>query len=232
MKNVFLFLALVITSVAILVSFGVAYVLYGADRTIADAFSRTASQALKVPVSIGTASFALSDGENRLTAVQVANPPGFGAGPAIEIPMITWQTNPRFSSAELTYVDRLVIDGARVTLEISGETNNLNLLNSAIGAFGSLVSPSARPVIIKEIMLSGGTVTLRAESLGAATSDFPLPDSRVRNVGSPGAPVSHAEIATALADLTMSAVERATRRLDINTGLPVAGDRPPALRPR
>ncbi len=232
MKNVFLFLALVITGAAAVVSLGVGYVLYNADRTIADELSGIGSKVLKVPVSIGAASFALADGENRLTAVEVTNPPGFGSGPAIEIPDVTWQTNPRFSSADMTYIDRLIIDGARVTLEISGETNNLNLLNSAVGAFAAKMSPPTHAIIVKEITLTNGTVTLRADSFGAAAKDIPLPDSRIRNVGSPDAPANHTDIATALAQLTMSSVERATRRLGIDTGLPIVGDGPPALRPQ
>lgn len=232
MKKVFFIAALLIVAIVIAVAGSVAYVLHDTDRSAADKLSNIATQAFKVPVGIGQTSISLSDGPSRIVDLRVENPPGFGNGFAITAPTINWETSGATGQSKTIYIDQLVIDEADIILEINAGATNLNLLKKAVDAFAKHASDDEPPIVIREALLTGGNLTIRAADFGGDVNTVSIPDTRIRNIGSIDAPASHADIAHALTRLLLIAIERATRRLDLDVDLPKAADAPPLLQPQ
>lgn len=213
--------ALAIVAVIVGVMGSVTYVLFDLDSVIRTAAIETASKAYKVEVAVERAEMSLKTGDGGLYGVTVPNPPGFSAGNALRMPSIAVSVDTSRPAGHSVSISSIVIDQPRLILEINdGQANLMRLLGSA-RAYAARSEqegePAAKgqPLSVERITVQNGTLEFHADFLGDVVTEVPLPDSRLTQIGSPEEGVPPAQLAAAMAELMLTAAERAVRRIDL-----------------
>jgi hypothetical protein len=70
-------------------------------------------------------------------------------------------------------------------------------------------------LIIDEIVMQNGTMVFRADFLDGAETEVPLPDSRIKDIGTPPDGALPAEVIAQVTQMMIIASERASRRIDL-----------------
>ena len=148
------------------------------------AAARAASAALGVPVTIGRLTVDAPTGNVVAADIRIANPPGFGGGPAITIAQIRMDAAPGGPPLSFSTVS---VTGAVIALAVQPQASNLSVLRrgvnpaaSAPAAPGDPAPPrlSARRVEVADALLRPAA-TLRPAELAAVT----IPDIVLRGAG-------------------------------------------------
>ncbi|MEX0695742.1 MAG: hypothetical protein WD075_14950 [Rhodospirillales bacterium] len=221
MRKVFLFSGLALTASIIIVLASVTYVLFDIDTLIKDTVESTASRAFKVPVTVGEASMSLKSGDGQIVGLGIPNPPGFAAPEAIHIPLIEIHVDTGRIAARAIALHKVVIEGPRLVLELKDGRINLMRLKESTQAWfnrarsGDPDAVSGQQLLIDEVVMLNGKMTFRADFLDGGETEVPLPDSRVTNIGKETHGALPAEVIDTVMKLMITAVERASRRIDL-----------------
>ena len=118
MRRTFILSSLAITAAIVLVFASVTFVLFNIDAVVKETIESDGSSAYKVPVTIADAKVSLKTGEGQITGLRIANPPGFGALSAINIPFVVLEVDTERVAAKAIGVRRVVLEQPKIVLEI------------------------------------------------------------------------------------------------------------------
>lgn len=168
-----------------------AFALAQIDDAVAGAVRDYGPKRLGVPITVASVDVSLADARVELTGVEVANPRGFEAASALALERVTVQIDTSRSSFDRVWVERLVLDGVRLTAEVrrtsEGVGTNLGRLSDrADREAGTRRSRDAagdgggRRVVVERLLMT--------DVSGALVSPFGevetgLPDMRVEGLG-------------------------------------------------
>lgn len=231
MQKTVLIIGLAVVAAIVLVMGSVTYVLFDIDGLIKTEVESTASRAFKGQATLAEASMSLKTGEAKLIGLRIPNPPGFPDGIALHVPDITADVDTSSNPGPVVTVGKVVLEHPKVTLEIAdGQANLIRLSDSARAlarqiADGVDKAAGMQRFRIAAVTLQNGSMTFHADTLGTATVDIPLPDTRLTDIGGENG-VHGGELAAAIFEIVLTATERATRRIDVakmaaDAGVPV-----------
>lgn len=221
MRRTFIFTSLAITAAIVLVVAVVTYTLFNIDVVIKETIESDGSSAYKVPVTVADAKMSLKTGEGQITGLRVANPPGFGAPTAIHIPLVVIDVDTDRIAAKAIGVRRAILERPKVVLEIKEGRVNLVRLRDSVRAWvnrSGIIGEDAstgQMFILDQIVLQNGMMVFRADFLDGLETEISLPDTRVKDIGAETDGTLPANIISAMTDLIITAVERASRRIDL-----------------
>lgn len=221
MRRTFIFTSLAITAAIVLVVAVVTYTLFNIDVVIKETIESDGSSAYKVPVTVADAKMSLKTGEGQITGLRVANPPGFGAPTAIHIPLVVIEVDTDRIAAKAIGVRRAILERPKVVLEIKEGRVNLARLRDSVRAWvnrSGIIGEDAstgQMFILDQIVLQNGMMVFRADFLDGLETEISLPDTRVKDIGAETDGTLPANIISAMTDLIITAVERASRRIDL-----------------
>ena len=221
MRRTFILSSLAITAAIVLVFASVTFVLFNIDAVVKETIESDGSSAYKVPVTIADAKVSLKTGEGQITGLRIANPPGFGAPSAIHIPFVVLEVDTERVATKAIGVRRVVLEQPKIVLEIREGMVNLVRLRESVRAWvnRSKISgedaSSGQMFIIDQILLQNGTMEFRADFLDGLETEASLPDTRITDIGAETDGALPAVIIEAITDLIITAVERASRRIDL-----------------
>lgn len=222
MRKAFLFSGLALAATLILIFGSVTYVLFNIDALIRDTIESTASRAYKVPVTVAEASMSLKSGDGQIVGLRIENPPGFSAPDAVHIPLIEIAVDTKRIADKAIALGRVVIDQPKIVLEIKDGRANLTRLKQSTKAWvirsenDDEDAVDGQRLIIDEVVMQNGTMLFRADFLDGVETEVPLPDSRVRNIGTMPDGALPAEVIAEVTQLMITASERASRRIDLS----------------
>lgn len=219
-RPLILFIGMVGTATILGLAVTVAFALHDAEMVTTDALTGIATKHLRTDVSIAGTPISLKSGATQIIGLKVQNPPGFSSSSAINGPEISIEIDVSRSTPNLIYATKINIRRPQVLLEINEGQANLIRLMQALGASDATQSDDQDiRLIVEEIILEEGELSVVIDKFGDSTITVPLPDSRLKDQGlETGIEDRGADPKLVVESLTafmIKITERATRRIDI-----------------
>lgn len=195
----------------------VTFALNDASTVTAKTLQSFASKQFRTEVSIAEAPTSLKSGITQIINLKVANPTGFSNSTAIDGAAITVQINVQQSTPTKIVLRKITLQRPEVFLEIKDGQANLARIMQAIEAAHSDTSIAGQEfkMIVAEVLLEEGKLSVLIDSLGEVPITTPLPDSRLTNIGVEEDGISPTSFLNQLTAFIIKSTERATRRIDI-----------------
>lgn len=219
-RPLILFIGMVGTATILGLATIVAFALHDAEMATTGALTSVATKHLRTDVSIAETPISLKSGATQIIGLKVQNPPGFSPASAIHGPEISIEIDVSRSTPGLIYATKINIRRPQVLLEINEGQANLIRLMQTLDAYDANHSHDQDiRLIVEEIILEEGELSVVIDKFGDSTITVPLPDSRLEYLGlemgiedEGGTPKLVVESLTAF---MIKITERATRRIDI-----------------
>lgn len=222
--------------VVVVIVVAVAYFLYASlDSIIADAIEEYGSRYTGTAVDVDRVQLDLTSGKGEISGFSVANPTGFATPRAIEVGTITLAVDVATITSNPIVIKEIVIDKPRVTYEVGADGNNIDALiknvehNTASDEgtsadTGGAEGDSGRKLIIQNLYVRGGEVSVSATVLEGRTMTADLDDIHLRNIGEGEGGVTEERVAAILAASLFKWVAVAIKGVDLHDIMKVIGD--------
>ncbi len=195
------------------------------DRLVKVAVEQGGSQAAQVQVSLSEVDIKPREGSAALRGLVVANPPGFSTDYAMSLGGISVVLDPANVSKELIVIREVAIDAPAVTYELGAEGSNIKRIQQNVERFAASGAPaggeeaaapqpqpetaaSGPKLIIDNLYLRGGQVTVHAPVLQGEPKTAVLPDVHLRDLGRSEGGLSGAELSARI----LAAINKATAK--------------------
>jgi len=182
----------------VVIGLWIALVVVG-GRTIKTAVNTAGPKVLKVPVTLADAEFRPFSGLIRLEGLHIGNPEGFKSDGIFDLGSIRVELEPRSLLSDTIHIKTIFIDKPQVTYELALGKSNVGALIEALEGEPKAEEPKsdekpapaepqdeAKPkvkVIIDEIVIEGGRLTLASTLTGGTGAPIPLPKITLRDIG-------------------------------------------------
>lgn len=208
---------------------GVVYFLFAnLGGLIKEVVERIGSEATQASVTLNAADIDVTSGRGSLTGLIVGNPAGFNTPSVFELGAISILIDTASVTSETVVVKEIVIDGPKVTYELSQDGSNVDAIKRNVDAFaakhagGGSSEPEQdsggreKKVIIELLTVRGGSVNVASSLLGNRSLDADLPVVEVRDIGKDSGGATPSEIAAVILDTLSGAATKAASSLDLS----------------
>jgi len=166
------------------------------------------------PVTVGTVTLAPWSGRGAIRDLVVGNPPGFKGAHALKAGSVDVRIKLSSLAADTIVVESVEVREPEILYELGSGGSNLSRLQknaeSAVGkpAPAAAKSGPAKSLLIKDLRVSGGQISVAATALGTKAVTIPLPGVRLSNLGGKGRTPAQAvsEVLSAIAGTAGKAV--------------------------
>jgi hypothetical protein len=179
-----------------LVAGGVFWAYHSVDVLVKMALEHYGPDVLGASVKVGEVRISPRDGQGSVKALEIGNPPGFGAARAARFGEIRVGIDPATLREPVVVVREITVDAPFITYERGAQGTNLDAIQKNIERYvqgsggpregGSSPAPSAhdpRRFIVERLAIRGAKVTMTNPALGGQGITFDLPDIQLRDVG-------------------------------------------------
>ncbi len=199
----------------------VLFVFFGLGAAIKAAVEGVGSRATGTDVTLKSADVSITNGDGRLTGLVVGNPKGFKTPSAFEMDDIHVTLDTSTVGSDTIVVKEVVIEGPRVTYDVSSGGSNIAAIQANVDAFSSgfgggdsggdhsggkkpaesKPAPAAgeksggKKFVITDFYVRNGKITLAASILGGTKLPVPLSEIHIHNLGKAEGGATSAEIA-------------------------------------
>lgn len=154
------------------------------DLVVAAVVQREGRRVLGAPVTVSVAVVRPLAGQAWLRFLTVAQPPGFGEGAALSLERLTVRMAPQAAWRDPLVIDEVVVQGARVQVELRDKRTNLQALHAhAVSALAPVPGAPSRRVLIRRLRVLGARASAPAPVPGRPRLTVPVKDLELRNVG-------------------------------------------------
>ena len=196
--------------VVVLVVVGVAvFLLYSnLDSLVKTAVEDVRTQATGAKVSVANVELSPTDGKGSMRGLIVGNPSGFETDHAVKLGEISVFVDIATLTGDTIVVKEVVIAGPEVIYEMGGSGSKLDTIKSNVESFvqstagggsgdsgDSSGGESQKKIVIEDLYIRDGKVSVSASFLGGRALGAPLPDIRLKDLGKDEGGASPAEIA-------------------------------------
>lgn len=212
----------VLALLVVLVISAVGYLYFSLNTLVKKAVETVGPRITKTDVCLSSANISPFSGSGSLNGFVIGNPEGFGKGPALRFGSIQVKVDKATLLKEVIAVESVIIRNPDILLEGTLRGNNLGKLLQNIKSSSSSKSSEektsakeSKKFVVKEVVISGINLRLAASALDQKVEQtIPLPEIRLKNIGSDGSGVSASELATQiLTPLLQSAVTEGVNAL-------------------
>ena len=184
MKKILIGLVVVIA----VIGGGLFYVLSNLDNIVKTAVEEGGSQVTGVSVSLDKVALALTDGKASLNGFMVANPNGFATDYAISLGGVSVTVDPASVNSDTIIINSVAVDAPKVIYELGGSGSNIDAIQSNVerftgGAADSGAESEGPKIIIEDLVISGGEVSVSAGFLEGKKLSVPLPEIHLTDLG-------------------------------------------------
>ena len=193
-----------ISVVILLIIGGVSYLYFSLNSLIKKAVETVGPTITKTDVRLASANLSPFSGSGQLNGFVIGNPEGFKGPYALKLGSIAVKVDKATLLKDPIVVDSVIIRSPSVSLIGTLSGNNLQKLLQNIQSSGSASKKeekssgaASKKFVVREVIISGGQLQIAASALNQKVSQtLPLPEIRLRNIGTGGNGVSAREIAT------------------------------------
>lgn len=179
------------------------------DSAIKKGVETLGPKVAQVEVKLDSASLSILSGSGKIRGLMVGNPEGFRTRSAVHIGSASLAVQIGSIFSPKVVVRSVHVQQPEITLEASFHGSNLSKilknLKSSSGAEGKPVTGDGKPgkkLEVDEVVIAGGKVRVSFVGLAGKTADVPLPEIRLKDLGTGPEGITTAE----LADKVLSAM--------------------------
>ncbi len=213
-------LGILLAVLVVLLAGGIWYVKTNLDMIVKNALEDYGSQATKTNVDIDKVKISLTTGQGKVEGVSIGNPKAYTAAKAISVGDINLKVDTStITGSGPVIIKELNIDKPYITYEVGAKGNsNLQDIQKNVSGFSpskaKTASKNERKVIIRDLYIRNGQISVTHALLGGKEVKTPLPLIHLRNIGKPGEGSTGAEVTKqVLAQMTNSAVRAGSSAL-------------------
>ena len=179
---------------------GLIYLNTNLNAIVKSAIEKYGSQITQTDVTVDNVDISLSTGEGRVSGFHLGNPKSFVSARALDVGSVDIKIdkNTVMGSGPLV-IDSIMVDSPRVTYEINAAGNaNLKELQNNIGSASAGKTDQSKPsrnVIINNLVIERGEVTVTHALLKEQDIKTDLPRIHLTNIGKDGKGVTPQEVA-------------------------------------
>lgn len=175
--------------IVIFVSGGVIYVTSQAGALVRDAVVTYGPDAIGAPITVGEVTVSLVDGRAGLRNLVIGNPEGFKSDHALSLGEVRVALDVMSLFSDRIVIDEVTVVAPEITYELARGGSNIAALQgnaertaANLGATGEEPASETK-LLIRELNITDGKVTLAAAMLGGKGLTVALPDIHKENIG-------------------------------------------------
>jgi hypothetical protein len=172
------------------------------------------SAATKTSVKVGSVSLGVFQGKGVIAGLEVGNPEGFATARALSFDNITVKIDPSsLLGSGPILVHEISVEKPSVTYEARGILSNLGTIQKNVSDYASAVGGASkgkgRKLVIENLYLRGGTISINHSALGGEALSAELPLIHLKNIGKGGGGANAAAVTTQVLGAILSAATKA-----------------------
>lgn len=184
------------------------------DHLVKSAIETYGLEITGVTVTVKSVKLSPTDGQGAISGLALGNPQGFKTDKAFRLGEISMTIDPASLTKDVVVIKEIVISNPEVTYEKAGNTTNLeaiqrNVDNYVKARFGESDKKSGKKMIIENLHIRDGKVTLSGGLLGSSTMTTSMPNIHLKDIGKKSNGASAGEVAKQVMSAMMGSVSRA-----------------------
>lgn len=184
------------------------------DHIVKSAIETHGPEITGVRITVKAVKISPTDGRGAITGLVVGNPKGFKTDQAFRVGEISVSVDPATLARDVVVIREALINSPDITYEKVGNTTNLdaiqhNVDNYVKAHFGESDKKAGTKMIIDDLYIRNGKITLSGGLLGGSTITTSLPDVHLKDVGRKTNGATSGEVAKQVMGAMMGGVTRA-----------------------
>lgn len=192
---------------------------------IKTAVETAGSEVTKTTVTLAEADVDLSSGKGTLKGFKMSNPSGFKSDSAFRFGEVSVTVDTSTLGQDPIVIKEVLIDGPQITYEIGESGSNIDKIKENVEAFqkslgsgGSSSGGDEGPgLIIENIYLKNGKVSIMVSQLLGKTLDADLPDIHLKDIGKKEGGATPGEVASQTIDAVLAQVTSLVGNIDLSS---------------
>jgi len=216
------------------VGVGVYVVMSQLDSVVKTAVEQIGSDATGTQVTLQGVEISPTDGHGALRGFRMTNPKGFAEGDAFKFNEISLTIDVTSVFSDPVVIKEIVIDKPEVTYAIGKSSTNVDEIQKNVNDYaGAQESGSGTSggggsegpkIIIENLYMRDGTVTVSAPGITDEKVSAPLPDIHLTGIGADGNGATPAEVASQTMTAVVASAKQAVKTVDLDAVLKGAGE--------
>ncbi len=202
----------IIVGLIVIIGIAVGVLYFNLDKVIIAAVEEYGSEVTKTDVVLNEVDLDLTSGKGALKGFSVGNPEGFDEDHSIRFDSVAVEVNIAETNDTLIHIREIRVDNPSILYEVNQTTNNLDAIRNNVDAFmkerglsgGETTETDSTEegpkVIIDNIFIDGGLVTVKAAMLGNQKVEGRLPNIQLSNIGKDEGGATPGEVAAKIID--------------------------------
>lgn len=233
MKKILIIGVILIVAV---IGVGAYVVMTSIDSVVKAAVEQIGTDATGTQVTLNEVEISPTSGFGALRGFRMTNPKGFAEGDAFKFDEVNLTLDVTTVLSDPVVIKEIVIEKPEVTYAIGKGTSNVDEIqknvNDYAGAEGGGSGGSSSgggssegpKLIIENLYMRNGTVSVSAPGVTGETLSAPMPDIHLTDIGKDGAGATPGEVASQAMAAIVAAAKQAVRSVDVDALLKGAGE--------
>lgn len=202
----------IVVGLIVIISIVVGVLYFNLDKVIIAAVEKYGSEVTKTDVVLSEVDLDVTSGKGTLKGFSVGNPEGFEEDHSIKFDSVSVEVDIAGTNDEIVHIREIRVENPSVIYEVNQTTNNLDTIRNNVDAFmkenglsggekpAESSDESGPKVIIDNIFINGGQVSVKADMLAGQKIEGRLPNIQMSNIGKEEGGASPGEVAAKIID--------------------------------
>jgi hypothetical protein len=202
----------IVVGLVIIIAIVVGVFYFNLDKVIIASVEKYGSEVTKTDVVLNEVDLDVTSGKGALKGFSVGNPEGFDEDYSIKFDSVAVEVDISGSNDEVIHILEIRVENPSIIYEVNQTTNNLDTIRNNVDAFmkenglsgGEKSEESSEEsgpkVIIDNIFINGGQVSVKADMLAGQKIDGKLPNIQMSDIGKDEGGASPGEVAAKIID--------------------------------
>ena len=229
------FLIIGVILIVAVVGVGAYVLLSSLDSVVKTAVEQIGSDATGTQVTLQGVEISPTDGHGALRGFRMTNPKGFAEGDAFKFNEISLTIDVSTVLSDPVVIKEVVIDKPEITYAIGTSSTNVDEIQKNVNDYASAeesasnggtggASSEGPKIIIEDLYMRNGTVTVSAPGITAEKVSAPLPDIHLTDIGAEGNGATPGEVASLAMAAIAASAKQAVQSVDVDALLKGAGE--------
>ncbi len=226
MKKVLIGIAVLV----IVIAAGVYWFLGNLDSLVKTANEKYGSEITKTEVTLDKVELSPTSGAGSLSGLTMGNPAGFKSDYAFKLGQVSVSLNTDSLGGETVVIKEVVIAAPAVTYEIGSAGSNIDAIRKNVEAYtggggssGGGEEGDDVKLVIENLYVRDGKVSVSATALGGKSLGAPLPTIHLKDIGKDSGGASPGEVADKVIKAISNGATKAVGTLNLDKILGGAG---------
>jgi uncharacterized protein involved in outer membrane biogenesis len=219
--------ALIVVTVGVIVYFALSSI----DSIVKAAVEQVGSDVTGTDVTLDDVEISLSDGFGALQGFRMTNPKGFAEGEAFAFDEVSVEIDIATIASDPVVIKQVIVQAPRITYALGKSSSNMDEIKKNVddydkpdGETKASAGEEGPNIVIENLYLRDGTITVAAPQLSDQELAVPLPDIHMTDIGKENNGATPAEVASQTMGGIIDAAGQAVASVDIEVLTKQAGE--------